>query len=101
QIKPVGREADHTKKKNDRDNSDQNVGNDQPIAQAPQQMIAYPGHEPDDEINRGDEAEKKKQPREWEAHIRKGEETGNQIENKYGQCDAVEGRKEPEENENT
>ena len=63
-------------------------------------MIADPGHQPDDEINRGDETEKKEQPRKREPHIEEGEEARNHIKNKYGQGDTVERREASEENKN-
>jgi hypothetical protein len=83
EIKAISGEARHAKKQYYRNNRYQNVSDDQPIAQAPKQMIADPRHQPNDKINHGNETEKKEKPREGEPHIYKGEEAKNDIENKY------------------
>ena len=98
-IKAVGSDACHAQKQNDGDNCYQDVGNNQAVAQPPEEMIADPRQQPNGKIDYGDKAEKKEQPREWKPYTRKSKKTKNHVENKYPQCDAVERRSSPEENQ--
>jgi hypothetical protein len=58
QIETVGCQAHHGKQQDDRNHRDENVHDDEAVPQCPHEFRAEPRHQPDEQVNRREEADK-------------------------------------------
>ena len=99
QIEPVRGQARHGEQKNNRNDRDENVRDDQAIAQRPHEAAAQPGNRADEQVHRREECQEAEKSEERNGGAEKENDAREHVEDNDRNSDKVQRRSMPQEDD--